>query len=393
MRLPRPVEQPEGRGAIACLQGQIRCSRLDELRNAAIQGHGREGLRKTRPEVLQRGLGLPLNCHHDLLAEPTIQDTAGKINHTSAKEVVVGDAFVISTSVMSENLTALRLFVRVARTGSFSRAGRELDVPQPSVSRVIASLEREVGCSLLIRSTRAVVLTDAGHEYLSRIEPILSALEEANQAMRGTGELQGILRVGLPSSLALREVVPKLGEFMDQHPSLRMELVMEDRRQDLLKEGVDVAIRLGPLTDSGLIARRIGMNQRLLVASPAYLAKAGTPAAPTELVDHSVIIGPPGVTSRGWVFERKGRQASIRVQGRLVTTLNEGATAAAVAGLGIVSMGHLGCRAELEDGRLVQVLADWEMAAEEVNAIYAAGRMTKPSARAFVEFLHEQMKA
>src|SRR2546426_8242830 len=156
---------------------------------------------------------------------------------------------------MNDRMAALRLFVRVARTGSFSRAGRELGVSQPSTSRIIAALERDVGTALLTRTTRAVVLTEAGSEYLARIEPILDALEEANQAARGTREVRGVLRVGLPTSIAIREVIPRLPGFLDQHPAPRTDLVMDDRRQDLLREGVDVALRFGVLADSSATAR------------------------------------------------------------------------------------------------------------------------------------------
>src|SRR5712664_1110287 len=129
------------------------------------------------------------------------------------------DLFVFD---MSDPLAPLRLFVRVARTGSFSRAGRELAVSQPSASRIIAALEREVGAPLLTRTTRVVVLTEAGSEYLTRVEPLLDALEEANQAARGTGELRGVLRLGLPISIAVREIIPRLPRFLSRHPALRM---------------------------------------------------------------------------------------------------------------------------------------------------------------------------
>ena len=133
--------------------------------------------------------------------------------------MVAGLDFDLFVFDMNDRMAALRLFVRVARTGSFSRAGRELGVSQPSTSRIIAALERDVGTALLTRTTRAVVLTEAGSEYLARIEPILDALEEANQAARGTREVRGVLRVGLPTSIAIREVIPRLRGFLDLNPA------------------------------------------------------------------------------------------------------------------------------------------------------------------------------
>jgi len=293
---------------------------------------------------------------------------------------------------MSDLLAPLRLFVRVARTGSFSRAGRELAVSQPSASRIIAALEREVGAPLFTRTTRAVVLTEAGSEYLARVEPLLDALDEANQAARGTGELRGVLRMALPTSIAAREIIPRLPRFLSRHPALQMDLRLDDARQDLVREGVDVALRFGELPDSSSTARLIGTNQRLLAASPAYLRRAGKPASPAELTNHALIIGPPGTSSAGWTFEREGRTVSLRVKGRLTFTVNEGATAAAVAGLGIVSTGLWGCRAELASGALVRILEDWSMPSQEINALFPAGRGAKRSARAFVDFLIDDLK-
>jgi DNA-binding transcriptional LysR family regulator len=293
---------------------------------------------------------------------------------------------------MTDSIPALRLFVRVARTRSFSRAGREAGVSQPSVSRIVAELERSVGAQLLTRTTRALTLTEAGADYLARIEPILAALEEAEHAVRGTGELRGLLRIGLSSSFAVREVIPRLPPFLDKHPTLRLDLVTEDRRQDLVSEGVDVALRFGTLADSTATARRIARTRRVLAAAPIYLARAGTPRSPAELAQHAVIVGPTGLAGEGWTFEKDGRTLSVRVEGRITTSVNESAVAAATAGLGIVSSSSWGNRAEREDGRLVEVLADWKMGDVEVHAVFTAGRAAKPSARAFAAYLAESFK-
>jgi DNA-binding transcriptional LysR family regulator len=288
---------------------------------------------------------------------------------------------------MSDRFFALRLFARVAHTGSFSRAGRELGLSQPSASRIAANLEREVGAALLTRTTRGVTLTEAGADYLARIEPLLAGLEEADHAARGTGELRGTLRVAVSVNFGVREVIPRLPDFMQRHPALRIDLLMSDQRQDLVNEGIDVALRWGALTDSNVTARRLGASPRLLVASPAYLARAGSPDAPQSLANHEVIVGPLGAGSIWWSFQRDGRTSSVRVEGRLTTSTNQAATAAAVAGLGIVSIGLWNCRPELASGALVQVLADWQLKPIELHAVFAAGRAAKPSARAFVDYL------
>ncbi len=294
---------------------------------------------------------------------------------------------------MSDSIQALRLFVRVARTGSFSRAGRETGLSQPSVSRIIADLEKSVGVQLLTRTTRALTLTEAGTDYLARIEPILTALEEADHAARGTGELRGLLRVGASPSFAVREVIPRLPGFLDQHPALRIDLITEDRRQDLVTEGVDVALRFGPPGNATAMARKIATTRRVLVASPTYLKRAGAPASPADLANHALIVGPTGQALEGWTFEKDGRTLSIRVEGRITTNANEGAVAAAMAGLGICSTGEWGSRAERDSGALVEVLTDWKMENVEINAVFPAGRAAKPSARAFAEYLAQSFRA
>ena len=288
---------------------------------------------------------------------------------------------------MSDRLFALRIFARIARTGSFSRAGRELGLSQPSVSRIAANLEREVGAALITRTTRGLTLTEAGADYLARIEPILAALEEADHAARGTGELRGTLRVALTLGFGVREVIPRLPAFMQLHPALRIDLLMDDRHQDLVAEGIDVALRFGALADSTAMARRLGASPRLLVASPTYLAWAGTPDTPESLADHEVILGPVGIGLESCIFKQDGRTRSVRVEGRLTTSVNLAATAAAAAGLGIASVALWSCRSELASGALVQVLGDWQMDPMDLHAVYAAGRAAKPSARAFTDYL------
>jgi len=287
---------------------------------------------------------------------------------------------------MNDRILSLRLFCRVAQTGSFSRAGRELGLTQPSASRIVSMLEKELGVALLTRTTRAVTLTEAGTDYLARVELILAALEEADQAARGTGELRGVLRVGVSSSFAVRELIPRLSPFMEAHPALRIELLMSDQRQELVSEGVDVALRFGKLTSSTAMARRMGAITCLLVASPSYLNRRCIPDSPGSLANHSLIVGPVGL-GRGWTFQKEGRVTTIRVDGRLLISTNEGAIAAATSGLGIASTSLWGCRAELAAGTLLQVLPNWEMEPVELHAVFPAGRAVKPSARAFGEQL------
>jgi DNA-binding transcriptional LysR family regulator len=292
---------------------------------------------------------------------------------------------------MSDHLFALRLFARVARKGSFSAAGRELDVPQSTASRTIAELERRVGARLLVRNTRAVTLTDAGSDFLTRIEVVLAELEDAEQSVRGTTELRGRLRVGIGSSLAIREVIPRLPEFLDKHPDLHVDLVLDDSRQDLVGEGIDVAFRFGPLPDSIATTRAIRSWPRVIAASPKYLERLGKPQSPADLSSHSIIVGPVS-SSPTWSFRKDGTASSIRVEGRARIGGNEGAIAAAIAGLGIVMSSSGSLRREIAESKLVRVLEDWDLGAMELSAVFAAGRTTKRAARAFTEFLANMLR-
>jgi DNA-binding transcriptional LysR family regulator len=292
---------------------------------------------------------------------------------------------------MNDRLTALKLFARAGRVGNFSSAGRELGLSQPSASRLIAALEADVGATLFSRTTRAVTLTDAGAAYLMRVEAILAALDEADHEARGTGELRGVLRVGTPISFGLREIIPRLPAFMKQHPALKIELKVTDRYPDLVTEGIDVSFQFGALPDSSATARKLIHQPRILTASPDYLRERGTPTMPSDLAYHSVFIS-PAHPSPTFSFRKDGRVASVRVEGQLAVTINEGAIAAAKAGLGIVASSLSSAKAELESGALVRILSDWDFGSMELNALFVSGKTTKPAARAFTDFLIGELR-
>jgi DNA-binding transcriptional LysR family regulator len=294
---------------------------------------------------------------------------------------------------MNDRFTSMQLFVRVARSGSFTAAAREAGMTQPTASRIIATLEKQVGVALLMRSTRAVTLTEAGTDYLARAEAILAALDEADHAVRGTGELRGVLRVAMSPSFGIRMVLPRLQVFLDQHPKLRVQFSLDDARHDLIGESVDVAVRIGPLSDSNLVARKIGTVRRVLVAAPSYLLRAGTPSVPSDLAHHSLIVGPAARGSEAWSFRNGEQSTTIRGEGRIVIDNAEGATAAAVAGLGIASTGQGSVQAELGSGILVKLLPEWEMATSDIHVLLPAGRAAKASARMFANFIADQVRA
>jgi DNA-binding transcriptional LysR family regulator len=286
-----------------------------------------------------------------------------------------------------KDIAALRLFTRVARLASFSAAARESGLSQSQASRIVADLEAELGARLLSRTTRAVVPTEAGGEFLARIEPILAALDQAEHSVREGGELRGLLRMSMPTSFGVRDVIPRLAAFGARHPSLRIELQLQDRAQDLIRDAVDVALRLGRLADSTATARLLATIPRVVVAAPDYLARNGSPAVPEDLAHHRIVGGSAAAVPNAWKFARDGRECALRLEAHFVTNENEGAVAAAAAGFGITSTSFWSCRRELESGALVRLLAGWRMAGIPLHAYFPMGKATRAAGRAAVDHL------
>lgn len=292
---------------------------------------------------------------------------------------------------MSDRFRELTAFVRAGETGSFSRAARELGVSQPSISRMIADLEARLGVKLLLRTTRHVTPTDAGRAFLERARQILGDLDDAVNAARGVDSLRGTLRVALPGAFGTREMIPRLPSFAAQHPNLRIELLMSDRTEDLIAEGADMALRLGPLPDSRFGARLLGMAPRLVVASPSYIARKGAPQTPADLARHDCILG-PGLSGRaGWSFTRSGKAASATVEGSIKVTSADGVIACAKAGLGIAVASRWMCRAELEAGEVVVILSNYQLDWVELHAVYPGGRRPSLKARTFSDYFAAQL--
>jgi DNA-binding transcriptional LysR family regulator len=256
---------------------------------------------------------------------------------------------------------------------------------------MVASLETRLGVKLLLRTTRRVAPTDAGRAFLERARQILSEIDEAENAARGIDSLRGTLRVALSGAFGIREVIPRLPDFAAQHPKLSIELLMSDRTEDLIAAGADMALRLGSLADSGFGARLLGKAPRLAVASPAYLARRGTPQTPADLVRHDCILG-PGLSGRtGWNFTRSGRAMSVAVEGPIKVASADGVVACAKAGLGIALASRWMCRAELEAGEFVAILSDYQLEWVELHAVYPGGRRPSLKVRAFSDYLAAQL--
>ncbi len=291
-----------------------------------------------------------------------------------------------------KDVFSLRLFTRVARLGSFSAAARECGLSQSQASRIIADLEGDLGARLLTRTTRMVTPTEAGSEFLARIEPILMALEEAENSVREGSEFRGLLRISMPTSFGVRDVIPRLSDFTAKHPDLHIQVLLEDRRQDLVRDAVDVAIRLGRLPDSSATAKLIATIPRVVVASPNYLQRHGAPAEPGDLVGHRIIGGSAAAVPTAWAFQRDGEKLTVPLEPQFSSNENEGIIAAAVAGLGVTSTSSWACRRELEAGLLVRLFEDWTLAGIPVHAYFPMGPATRAAGRALVDHLVSELR-
>jgi DNA-binding transcriptional LysR family regulator len=288
---------------------------------------------------------------------------------------------------MTDRLQELTVFVRAAESGNFSRAARELGLSQPSVSRIIGDLESRLGAKLLLRTTRRVVPTDAGQVFLDRARQVLRDLEEAEDAARGVDSLNGTIRVAMSVTFGTREIIPLLPRFLAAHPLLKVEMLMSESRQDLVMDGVDMAIRLGRLSDSGFGARRLATAPRLVVAAPAYLRERGTPRTLADLSSHDCVFGPARASRQGWAFRRGGKFVPVDVDGRVSIASGEGVIACVQAGLGIAVASLWMCRAELKAGDVVRVLDHEVLEPTDVHAVFPAGPRPSAKVRALADHL------
>jgi len=288
---------------------------------------------------------------------------------------------------------AMETFVRVVETGSFSAAARLLRVGQPAVSKAVAALEERLGVRLLARSTRSLQPTDAGQAFYEHALRALAEAEEAEIAARGMGRgLAGRLRICAPVTFARLHVAPSMGAFLAAHPKLSVELVMDDRSIDLLSENIDVALRLGALTDSSVTARKLATCKRLVVASADYLDTRGAPNRPGDLLNHDVIVYSQQVGGDEWRFRKGSSETSVRIQSRLSFTAAEGVREAVLASLGLAIVSEWMMAPELARGDVAPVLQAWRLPDVDLWAVFPAGRMPSARARAFVEWLQPRLE-
>ena len=285
-----------------------------------------------------------------------------------------------------DRLASMETFIRVVETGSFSGAARQLRVGQPAVSKTVAQLESYLGVKLLTRSTRGLTPTEAGLGYFERAKRAIEEADEADLAARGAGTgLKGRLRVCAAVTFARIHLVPLLPQFLAQHPDLNLEVVLDDRQIDLVQEGIDLGLRMGKMLDSALTVRRIGRCKRLVLGTPPYFERAGTPATPADLSKHQAVVYLQGEGSV-WSFQRNSSETAIKVQSRLKVTAAEGVRAAVLAHAGLTISSEWMFTPELRSGAVRAVLSEWTLPPLDLWAVFPTGRGATAKARAFVDY-------
>jgi len=292
-------------------------------------------------------------------------------------------------------LDELRLFVRVVELGSLTRAARALGVTPSAASRSLQRLEDRLGTRLLYRTTRKVTPTEEGTRFHLRVVRLIEDLEEAEaEARGGSDQPTGTLRASMLSAFGMHQMLPLLPSFRARYPDLRLNLDFTDQRVDLVAAGIDVAIRLGTLDDSRLVARRIGWTSRLVVAAPAYLARRGTPRTPDDLGRHDCLVFGESVLTHlnRWPFMTRAGRREIDVGGPF--TIGEGETLYRMveAGLGLARLSRFVVDRALRDGRLVPILTEWNVDDRiPIHAVYPHRRHLPPRVSCFVDFLVERL--
>jgi DNA-binding transcriptional LysR family regulator len=293
-------------------------------------------------------------------------------------------------------LEAMQIFVRVAELASFTQAADSLGLPKASISTAVKQLESLLGARLLHRTTRKVQLTQDGLTFYERSKDLLTDMDELRAMFqRGEGAISGRLRVDMPSGVARNIVIPQLPAFLEAHPRLELELSSTDRRVDIVREGFDCVLRVGMLNDSSLIARSLGRFRMVNCASPAYLARFGTPKNLDDLAHHRLIqyVTTLGSKSTGWEYFDGERYANLDMAGVITVNNADAYQAACVAGLGLIQVPETGVRRLIDEGQLVAVLPHHLAEPMPVSLLYANRRHLSRRVQVFMAWMAQIMES
>ncbi|MFQ6405082.1 LysR family transcriptional regulator [Methylophilus sp. 'Pure River'] len=287
----------------------------------------------------------------------------------------------------------MRVFASVAEEGGFAAASRKLDISPAAVTRAIVALEEQLGARLLQRTTRNVRFTDAGRQYYDNVRAILASIAEANEAVADSNATpRGTLSITAPVMFGRLFVMPCMIDYMQRYPQVKMIAHLVDRVTNLVDEGMDVAIRIGHLPDSGLRAIKVGQVRRVLCASPAYLEKFGTPQLPADLAKHAIIASSAVSPHTEWRFQSDGEPLLVRMDPRLTVTSNDAALAAATGGLGIARLLSYQVWNEVDRDALRLILESFEEAPWPVHVVHREDKLGSSKVRRFIDEMVEYLR-
>jgi DNA-binding transcriptional LysR family regulator len=289
-----------------------------------------------------------------------------------------------------DRLDAMRIFVAVAKLGSFAQAARQLRLSPSVATRSLAQLEDQLGLMLLTRTTRSLRLTDRGEIFLESCQQILDDIDNAQRRVRGeSAEPRGELRLAAPIMFGRLHVLPIVNRMLNEHPDLSIRLSLSDRNVHLVDDGIDIAVRIGNLVDSSLIAVKLGEVSRVVIASPAYLKAHGIPKSPAKLPDLDIITFESLDATNEWRFKQN---ETVRVAPRLTVNSADAAIAAAEAGIGIARTLSYQVKESVQEGRLIAILEKFAPSPSPVSAIYLARRLASANISTFVKMARDHFK-
>ncbi|MEM5298382.1 LysR family transcriptional regulator [Burkholderia sp. JPY481] len=293
---------------------------------------------------------------------------------------------------MIDRITAMRTFIRIVDTNSFTRAAESLNIPRATATTIVQNLEALLGTALLVRTTRRLSITPEGAAYYERCAQILADIDEMEASIRNsTDNLTGRLRIEMPSAVASAIVLPSLDEFHALYPNLDLAIGVSNRTVDMVSEAIDCSIQLGELPDSNLVARQLGTLDQVTCASPAYLARHGTPVDLDELRAHVAVncVSPHSGRECDFDFEVDGEARKVKLNGFVQVSDEQAYLTCGLQGLGMIQPARIAAQPYLDSGLLHEVLPQWKPVPMPVSVAYVKNRRVSPRVRAFVDWLAE----
>jgi len=287
-----------------------------------------------------------------------------------------------------DKLTSMNVFVRVAKAGSFAGGARELDISRAMATKHIMQLENSLGTRLFNRTTRSLSLTDVGASYLERCQQVLQDVEEMEAAVTHLQtEPRGVLKISAPPVIGATHITRAIAEFLKTYPELTVDLILQSTPSDMIDEGIDIAIYLGNLDDTSMVARKLASSSMVVCGSPDYLARFGIPEKPEDLNGHSCLVNWASAPRNKWHFKSPSGNSTIAVTGRMQANVADALRVAAIEGMGLVMLASYVVSRDIEKGKLRPVLESYTLPPLDIHAVYPHRKYLSAKVRRFLEFL------